>query len=253
MKDWVIAIPSYRRAQTLRDKTLAYLSSCGVGPERISIFVADESERDIYRAVLGNYYHLVVAQPGMRAVRNFIQNYYQEGQLVFNLDDDLIGLFERVSDKEVRPLTALSDIIDQGFNLCQRLRLRLFGINAVLNPFFMKPEVSVNLKYIVGCAWGCINSHDPRLAVTLDDKEDFERTIKFYMLDGGVVRLNWIAPKTRYYKEPGGMQVERTEQRVDQSARYLAKTYPLFCSLNDKKKSGHLELRLRDKRVTVRR
>ena len=40
--NWKIAIPSYRRAETLKSKTLKLLNECSVPLEKIFIFVADE-------------------------------------------------------------------------------------------------------------------------------------------------------------------------------------------------------------------
>jgi hypothetical protein len=64
--------------------------------------------------------------------------------------------------------------------------------------------------------------------------------------DDGVLRFNNVTCRTRCYKEPGGMQVERTKKRIHDSAVYLTKQYPGLCSLNTGKKSGYTEVRLRD-------
>jgi hypothetical protein len=45
------------------------------------------------------------------------------------------------------------------------------------------------------------------------------------------------------------MQVERTKQRIHDSAVYLTKEYPELCTLNTSKKSGYTEIRLRDRRI----
>lgn len=243
-----IAIPSYLRAQTLRNKTIAYLERCGVNFSRVTVFVADEDERKMYEDFVPPECQIVVGKPGMRAIRNFIQDFYPEGERVLNLDDDLDSLIMRLDEKESVPFYDLIPLANQGFEFCSRTGTRLWGVYPVDNPYFMKPTVSFDLKYIVGTVWGCINTQTDALRVTLDDKEDFERTIKCYLEGGSVVRFNHIACRTNYYGEPGGMQVERTEQRVTESAKFLAKKYPHLCSLNATKKSGHLELRLRDKR-----
>jgi hypothetical protein len=57
-----------------------------------------------------------------------------------------------------------------------------------------------------------------------------------------------VAPISSYYKEAGGMQEERTKQRVEESARWMVKTYPEFTTLNPSKKSGYMEVKLKDKR-----
>jgi hypothetical protein len=62
-----------------------------------------------------------------------------------------------------------------------------------------------------------------------------------------VLRRNGVAVDPRYYSEPGGMQVERTDQRVAESARALVRRYPQLCSLNTAKRSKHVEVKLRDR------
>jgi hypothetical protein len=53
---------------------------------------------------------------------------------------------------------------------------------------------------------------------------------------------------TAYYKEAGGMQEERTKNRVTKSAEALHAAFPNLTKLNATKKSGYLELRMRDER-----
>jgi hypothetical protein len=81
----------------------------------------------------------------------------------------------------------------------------------------------------------------------LEDKEDFERTIRHFMYSGRVVRFNDYAVLTRYYKEPGGMQVTRTKERVKESAYKLLKQYPQYVSLNvGKRNKEFTEIKLKE-------
>tara|TARA_Y100000389_G_C17286257_1_gene425608 strand:- start:415 stop:825 length:411 start_codon:yes stop_codon:yes gene_type:complete len=94
---------------------------------------------------------------------------------------------------------------------------------------------------------GVINNRKAEIR-TIDDKEDYERSIKYFLKDGGLLRFNNVTCYTKCYKEPGGMQVERTHKRIHDSAVYLTKQYPNLCTLNTGKKSGYTEIRLRDTR-----
>lgn len=247
-----IAVPSYKRAEICRDKTLTTLRTLAVPPEKITIFVADSGEYVRYRNVLeeGTYGKIVMAEPGMGAVRRFIQTHYAEGEHVVSIDDDIAGFYRKVNDKRYLPLlpAEFQTMVRLGFWSCKQAECRLWGIYPVLNALFMKRRVRVGLTYIVGAFWGCINTHDPDLYVTLDDKEDFERTLKFFQKDGAVVRLEAYSLKTAYYTTPGGMQETRTAERIDQSARMLVERYPMLAKLNLAKKSGHTEVRLIDPR-----
>ncbi len=244
-----IAIPSYQRAETLARCTLALLAKVAPGAEAYTtIFVADAAERDRYAEVLGSVWaqRIVVAEPGMRAVRNFIQDYYADGTMLVCLDDDIRKLDCWVNSKTLRPLEVLDDVVMRGFAAAVEAGARLWGIYPVPNPYFMRAGESVGLYYIEGAFWGCINHRaQGPLRVTLDDKEDFERTLQCFAADDAVVRLNDVTMTTRYYTEPGGMQVERTPERVTSSAKALVARFPTLCALNTSKKSGRTEVRMR--------
>ena len=79
------------------------------------------------------------------------------------------------------------------------------------------------------------------------DKEDYERTLRFYISDGSVVRLRYAAPKTAYYTEKGGNQIYRTRKTIMDGAKWIVKHFPDYATLNLKKKSGFPEVRLRDR------
>lgn len=245
-----IAIPSYKRDQTIKNKTLKLLDEYNVPPEVVTIFVADEKELDKYKASLKDTRwadNIEVGRPGLSKVRNFIRTYYPEGTHLVNLDDDLMQVLYRVDEKTLKPVTNLEkDVFVRGFDLAVESEANLWGIYAASNPFFMKNDFSVGLYYIIGSCWGHIVRHDKDLMLTLEDKEDFERTLQYYVKDGKVVRLDDVTVKSQYYTEPGGMQIERTTNRIRESAEYLTKKYPGLCTMYTRKTTGHAELRLRD-------
>ena len=252
--DYIIAIPSYKRAETLRDKTLATLKEHKIPAERIHVFVATPEEKQRYEATLeaGTYGKLIVAIPGMAAVRNFITGHFPIGQRIVNIDDDIKGFleFSETARRHEMPLRNLDGFIRRAFAESQKTGFRLWGIYPVPNGFFMRAgEPSTDLKYIIGAFWGITNPGIDVLKVTIDDKEDYLRSLIMYVADGGVLRFRDVAPKTAYYKEAGGMQEERTMNRVTKSAEALHRAFPDLTKLNATKKSGFLELRLRDTRT----
>ncbi len=255
--DWVVAIPSYRRATTLRDKTLKTLAAYKIPVSRIHVFVANEEEHAAYKATLtpGSYGHLHVAEKGMAAVRNYITRYFPVGKPIFNMDDDITGFLEysATARRNERPLRNLTAAITAGFSAARRTGYRLFGFYPVANGYFMRPGApSTDLRYIIGAVWGILNP-GPILTVTIDDKEDYLRTVMMYLLDGGVLRFNNIAPKTAYYKEPGGMQETRTMSRISDSAKAMVAAFPDLVKINLTKRSGMPEVRLRDSRPETER
>ena len=64
--DYVIAIPSYKRVETLEKKTLTLLQKYKIPSDKIYIFVADEKEKKEYTEGLSKYYReIVVGKPGI--------------------------------------------------------------------------------------------------------------------------------------------------------------------------------------------
>jgi len=242
-----IAIPSYKRPEIFRDKTLALLQKYKIPKEKIYIFLADRQEREIYKKVIPDYCdRMFVAVPGMRNVRNFIQDWFPEGQHVVNIDDDIKTMKIRLNDSELGELENLDKLILDSFKLCEKMGCSLWGIHPVHNPLFMQNKITFGLKYIGGGVWGVINTHDKETYVTMDDKEDFERSIKFYIRDKMVMRVNYICMITDGYFGKGGMQETRTEVRVKASGMALLQKYPMFCEYNKARKK-HFEIRLVDK------
>lgn len=240
----IIAIPSYKRAETLCKKTLKYLlQDCKTDLKCITIFVANEEEYKDYKKLVNKGLKIVIGKETLKGQRNFMDFYYEAGEKVLFFDDDIEGLYIKSGNK-TKLFTDLVSLYKIGFNECVKNNTALFGICAVNNGFYMNGKISTNLKYIVGCFYGQIITQDRSLSVTLEDKEDFERTILYFDKYKKVVRLNMIAPKTNYYDEDGGMQITRTEKRVTASALTLVNKYPQYCSLNTKKKSSHTEIKL---------
>ena len=267
LKDYVIAIPSYKRALTLRDKTLKVLMDYKMNPKKIDIFVADAEQKKVYEETLpkGSYSKIIVGKPGIKNIRNFMPNYYPQGKHIFYMDDDISHIYECTNNEDqenkkynkLHKLPCLKSFINQAFKMSEKTGMDNWGVYPVENPYFMKPTCKVvdhymskKLCYIIGFMTGVINDKKAEIR-TIDDKEDYERSIKYYLKDTGVLRFNNVTCRTRCYKEPGGMQVERTKQRIHDSAVYLTKQYPELCTLNMTKKSGYTEVRLRDRRETI--
>ena len=74
MVDYVIAIPSYKRAETLKSKTLSMLKSNKINSKKIHVFVANNEEKNIYESTLdkNSYGKIIVGIVGMKNIRNFI-------------------------------------------------------------------------------------------------------------------------------------------------------------------------------------
>lgn len=267
MIGWRVAIPSAGRAETLEAKTLALLARSGVDPADVDVWVPDDDSLRAYRAVIGHAWSIRVAPhdprdqnladvgvrpAGLGRARNTILDAYPRGTRLAMLDDDLAGVVERVDARTVRPVDDLAAWFDHMWAAASRHRAMLWGVYPVPNPYFMRRRVRLDLTYICGGLFGVHVHHRRCERVVLDDKEDFERSIRHYLADGRVLRQEQFALKTAGYTGPGGMQLSRTPERVAAAARWLAATYPRLATLNTTKRSGWVEVRLADRRRRVR-
>jgi len=234
-----IIVPSFKRHKTLKDKTLNYLSKTNVDKNNIYIYVANEEEKKIYQENLdkNTYGQIVVGKRGIPQQRNHIQKTHEIGTWLFMIDDDIKKLSEKINDKKLVDLIDLDGFIKNAFSLCAKRNIRYFGTYPVDNPFFMKKNVSFDLKYIVGNVIGIINNHDvlrdegqecKARANYTAGKESHEMTVKYYIADKGIGRFNYIAPTTEYWKGEGGHQVSRNQDGEKEATDWLANKYPQY-------------------------
>ena len=96
---------------------------------------------------------------------------------------------------------------------------------------------------------GKINCKNKGLTLQLNEKEDFERTLRHYKMDKSVIRFNNVTINTAYYTTPGGMQSEDKDRYVEaeKSANYLEKHFPTLVTKYYKGKTQRPEVRLKDR------
>jgi hypothetical protein len=210
--DYQIAIPSYARAELLKNQTLAFLERHNVNPERVTVFVANEEERERYADVLGNKWRIVVACIGKVNAQRFYHSYYPVGTPLLNLDDDTVTLRQKTPDDKLEDFTGDIDaLVEEGFRICKQEGAKMWGINPVENGFFMSDVVTVGLRYICGNFYG--NYAGDKAIVGADRKysessgDDFETTLRSFIQNGSVVRFEYICPKTKYFAA-GGIDAE---------------------------------------------
>jgi len=251
-----IAIPSVSRSQTIVKKTLNYLSQTNIDFSKIDIFLSRQSEYDDYVQSLKDYpVNLIVSNTNhVNTQRNFIVRHYKENDLILGIDDDIQSVEMKVDDKQTVLLTDLVGFVEQAFELSLSNKFDMWGINPVHNPYFMKNNVSFDLKYIVACFYGWRNTYERKAFVSENPeygKEDFERSIRYYIADKGVTRFNYVAPKSKYYSEDGGIQNYRTIEYEEIAVQWLLKEFPMFCKRKTKGSSKFPEVRLIDQRKKI--
>ena len=250
---YVVAIPSYKREEILVTKSLKTLIDGGVSPSQLYIFVANNEEKDNYeKHVPKNMYKtLVVGKKGITNQRKFILKYFPEGQCIVSIDDDVEGLYKAQGSTKLVQVRDVDKFYKEAFDRLNKEKLYIWGIYPVRNPFFMKNTVTTNLKFIIGTMYGFINRHEPKLqpSAEIEEKEDYEQSILYFLMDGGVLRYNNVTIKTKFHAEGGLGKIDNRFEANKHAAEYLQKTYPEYVSTFHRK-TGMTEIRL--KRVASR-
>lgn len=228
MSNYVVAIPSYNRENEIIDKTLSTLLDGKVTKNHIYIFVANKQQEKLYEETIPKnmYNKIVVGKLGITNQRKFISKYFPENQYIVSMDDDVEELLMMKNPEKLTKIHDLDKFFKDAYKELKKEKLYIWGIYPVRNPFFMKKKISTDLKFIIGVLFGYINRHLKKLepSIQAETKEDYEQSILYYEMDGGVLRYNYITPKTKF-NAAGGLGTDRFE-RNKKAAEYLKKTYP---------------------------
>ena len=245
MSDFVVAIPSYDRPKELNKKTLTMLEDNNISKNIITVFVASAEQKKIYEEEIGTDYKIVIGVKGMANIRNFMTNYYPSGKKILFIDDDISRIVKgESSGMKITTVTNLKSLASNGFNLCKKHGYALWGLHPSSNPRSLKSDklVTNNLKYIIGALYGVIN--DKSLKVSLDQAEDYERTLKYYVKYGGMIRFNNYSGYTTYYAKGGMEAAGRTSSKEDSDKKQLVKKYSQYAETYIRP-NGRTEIRLK--------
>jgi hypothetical protein len=170
---------------------------------------------------------------------NYIQNYWDDGDYVFVVEDD-IKRIESLVTKDIQKLFAFIE------SYCVKNRTPAFGVYPSSNKYFMSKTVEVGLTYIVANLFGFTAKRDPRLLCHLPSKNDYERSVLYNKVYGPIARFNFLACVTDNYKNAGGMQGVGDRKAIEREASFaLCALYPDVYSINAKRKSGFAEVKMK--------
>jgi len=220
-----------------------------VDPARIHVWVLHE-ERAEYEAAVGKHFPQVSVMghggiSGLRGARNVLQAQYPRGTRLVQADDDIRAVERRVSERVLAPVRNLDALITGAFDYADQQDVSLWGVYPARNAFFMADRAHLGLRHIVGTFWGMTLRHDPTEVLNFDEKEDYERTIRHFLRDGAVLRLDNVTLKTRFYTEPGGMQVYRDATYQDDGTRRLVAQWPDLLTYRRSAAKGTAEVTLK--------
>ena len=212
--------------------TLRSLQRHGFPKDLIDIFViADEYKTYKENLELNPHYkNLIIGVPGLSEQRQFIKDYYPMGQHIFFCDDDL-NVFK------LKPsVSSLPQIVQNMFFLLEAEGLHLGGFYPTNSLLFMNDRIIKGRIYIVGAAYCCINTKETDTWES--EKEDVQRSCYWIKKDGAVLRCESVGISTKYLKNPGGLQVTRTNLNILAASEKVFQTYPDLLQAPQLKKAG---------------
>jgi len=233
-----VAIPSYKRSNLISQKTLKFLNQVKYPVDLITIFVSDEDELKKYSSEVPRnlYGQIVLGKPGLRDQRRFISDYYKDEEILCLMDDDVV--------KIVSPFLSFKQILEKAVIELTLNRCGLWGVLPNDDTRRFSDDVTTHLSHIIGCFFVCRNHKD--IVLNTESKDDYERTILYFMRYGTVRRYRGAGIRTEYAKTPGGLQAQPGRiDKMKEESLYLSEKYPAHCKVIVKKEMPDLILNWR--------
>jgi hypothetical protein len=215
----------------LKNETLNTLNRFEVEKNITNIFVIEE-EYDEYKNINPEY-NIIIGEKGVVNQRRFIENYFKEGDLLLFLDDDITDL--DLLGKN------FNDFVMEGFRECMKNNSYIFSIYPVWNKYFREKQkyMTTCLNFCVGAFYGIINRPNEIIIENCINKDDIERSIKYFIEDGIVIRFNQIGFKTKYYSVGGlGSLKERMNEIINEVEK-MCELYPTYGKKKIRKNGIH--------------
>ncbi len=133
-----LIIPTYKRAETLKNKTMAYLKKTNINAKNIFIYVANKEEKELYENTIdkNSYAEIIIGKRGLPQQRNFIQKTHKIGENLFMLDDDL----KSIKHSQPKQQKARFQLVKQRCSVAS-LKAQVQAVQHLVPPDFPWPVV----------------------------------------------------------------------------------------------------------------
>ena len=237
-----IAIPSLNRQSIISNLTLKFLSDVGYPSSLIDIFVDSYVQLNEYGTLVRPhlYENIIVGSHGLALQRSFISHYYPDNEIYISMDDDV---------KSIVFLTPSMSFCDFIRFCVQEMNTKNVGLMGVLpnsDKRRMKAKTTEHLTHILGSFFLIRNHKD--IAVTINEKEDYQRSILYYLKYGKILRYCKAGVDTKYAVTPGGLQTPGRRERMANEVDYLVSMYPELVTRKDKNGVPDISLNWRHKK-----
>lgn len=211
----IVAVPSYNRVSIFKTKTFKVLMDNAVNINDVYLFVANQEQYDAYRSELPEELKIIIGEKGMCNIRNFMTNYFNDGDVVVYMDDDI----EKVKTKNNKTFV---EALTEACEYLKTSEYNLAGLPPTYNEFFNKDDgFKSGMLVAIGCFY--IMRNDKSIIVDNVIVEDLQRTILCYLKYGGTYRYCDIMVKTKPFA-PGGVN-EADGRDYDRYYQAVAKLY----------------------------
>jgi hypothetical protein len=141
---------------------------------------------------------------GLPQQRKFCQDHFGPWCLFLDDDNDRFS-FGNELFRDNLPLLAL-----HCFVAARRRHVHLWGLNVSSDPRCGRGSVSSKLGLVNGSFFGLL-AHPEAPILTLSDSvrgaaEDIERSVRYHLFRGGLLRFNFASAHASYWENPGGLQ-----------------------------------------------
>tara|TARA_R110001632_G_scaffold126691_1_gene240469 strand:- start:1521 stop:3614 length:2094 start_codon:yes stop_codon:yes gene_type:complete len=248
--DYKVVIPSYGRAEALRNRTLAMLERGGVPKDRIDIWIVAEQAADYLQFELEGY-RIMEGVKGVSNQRQCISEYYDENMPLVWCDDDCDGLFKKTKVECVggskwkhKELEDYEYYFIEGFRKLWESGYNCYGVYPLRNIDWMKMRFNDKLTYISGAFRLTFNKREyEKTKYTLI--EDYARTLNYFKGDGGVIRDESVYVKHNVYTLKGGIQAseDRTEENKRKQIETMISEEPNYTRLVKKKETWDIRFK----------
>lgn len=193
-----IIIPSYDRHNTMT--TIDTLKRHNIDLAQVYLFLANDEQKELYKPP--SEVNVVVGVLGKMNQINFIIDYFDEGEILVMIDDDIQDFI--ILEKP------LHQILNEAIEYLKNSQYNLVGFPPTSNKFFNKPRgYKEGLYFCVGAFY--IMKNDKAIRITNRLHDDLDFTLSSYEKYGNVIRCFDILFKTKYWGK-GGFEKQRNEQ-----------------------------------------
>lgn len=227
-----IAIASHKRPEQIQKKTLNLLKNHKFNMKDVYVFVSTSS-LDEYTPISKEWgFNLVLSKNTILDTRNHIIQYFNEGEKIVEMDDDVEDIETTMKGKKNSSVKNIKKLFEDSYDLIEsRGKRGLWGFNANTNNFYADGNDKFGLYSIINSCCGYIN--DKSIKLTVSEKEDFERCAIMFKKKYPILKRCGFGIKTNYWKNKGGIQshydFDRRKEVQSESAIALMTKYPEYC------------------------